>query len=122
MENDRDIVILTNNGRLLPIVDMGIAIQNILQGKSYTNPKISIDFELRKNNFNDIDAAIQYYHELKRAYPDKYKFDNEWELNRLGYALLAEERYEDAVKILKLLVRMIPQGLLLCGLLPLKVF
>ncbi len=103
-ENDRDIIILTNNGRMIPVTEVSVAILNILNHQAYTLPKISIDFELRKNYYNDIEGGIQYYHQLKKDHPNKYKFDNEWELNRLGYALIADKRYEDAVKILELLV------------------
>ncbi|MEO1654805.1 MAG: tetratricopeptide repeat protein, partial [Bacteroidota bacterium] len=55
------------------------------------------------------EAAIRYYHALKKADPDKYKFDNEWELNRLGYALLADKRFEDAIKVFDLLISEFPQ-------------
>lgn len=111
LENDRDVVILTNNGRILPIMDMGIAIQHILKGEPYANPKISIDLALRKNHYNDIDGAIQFYYQLKKEYPNTYKFDNEWELNRLGYALMADDRHGDAVKIIKLLVSEFPNSI-----------
>lgn len=107
-EHDRDVVLLTNNGRMLPIAEMGVAIQNILRDKPYTLPKISIDYELRKNYYPDIDKAIHYYHQLKEEYPTKYKFNNEWELNKLAYALMADKRYTDAVKILELLVSEFP--------------
>ncbi|MEL7121230.1 MAG: serine hydrolase domain-containing protein, partial [Bacteroidota bacterium] len=103
LKNERSVVILTNNGRILPVMDMAVIVQKILSNDSYTLPKVSIDLELRKKHYNDIDAAIQYYHQLKKDHPSKYKFDNEWELNRLAYALMHEERYEDAIKIIKLL-------------------
>ena len=108
LDNNREVIILTNNGRILPIRELGNAIQYVLRGEAYVNPKVSIDLELRKNHYHDIDGGIQYYHQLKKEYPTTYKFDNEWELNRLGYALLADERYEDAVKILQLLVAEFP--------------
>ncbi|MEM8898169.1 MAG: serine hydrolase [Bacteroidota bacterium] len=106
--NDRDIIILTNNGRRLPLAEAGVAVQNILRNKPYTLPKISIDYELRKNHYHDIDKAISYYYRLKETAPDRYKFKNEWELNTLGYALIADDRLEDAIKILKLLVSEFP--------------
>ena len=108
LKNDRAIIILTNNGRILPIREMGNAIQFILKGEPYVNPQISIDLALRKNYYHDIDGAIQYYYQLKKDHPTQYKFGNEWELNRLGYALLADERYGDAIKILYLLVSEFP--------------
>lgn len=107
-KNDREVIILTNNGRLLPVVSLGVAIQNILRKQAFDYPKVSIDFELRKKHYNDIEQAIIYYKKLKRDFPAKYKFDNEWELNRLGYSLIEEKRYGDAVKILELLVAEFP--------------
>ncbi len=107
-KNNRTVVILTSNGRLLPIHDLHIAVQNILNGTTYLNPKISIDWELRKSHYNDIDNAIQYYYELKKHYPDKYQFEDEWELNALAYALMADRRFADAIKVLRLLVEELP--------------
>ena len=70
----------------MSILNVGNSIHYILRGESYSLPKISIDYELRKRHYNDIDGAIQYYHHLKKDHRATYKFDNEWELNRLGYA------------------------------------
>ncbi|MEX0288081.1 MAG: serine hydrolase, partial [Flavobacteriaceae bacterium] len=108
LDHNREVIILTNNGRLIPIFEVGKAINHILRGQPYVYPKISIDYELRKRHYDHIDTAIQYYQELKASSPDKYKFDNEWELNRLGYALLADDRIVDAIKIFKLLVSEFP--------------
>lgn len=107
-KNNRDLILLTNNGRLIPIHDFHKSLQNILNGQTFTYPKVSIHWKLRKTYYTDIDGAIQYYHQLKEEQPTKYKFDNEWELNNLAYALLADKRYEDAIKILKLLVSEFP--------------
>lgn len=106
--NDREVILLNNNGRLLPIHEFGNAMQHILRGKPYAMPKVSIHFELRKNYYHDIEGAIAHYHELKEKYPTKYKFNNEWELNALGYALMADERLADAIKIFKLLISEFP--------------
>ena len=108
LKYDREVIILSNNGRILPLIETGKAMQNILREESYLNPKISIDLALRKTYYDDIDNGIQYYHQLKEEHPTEYKFNNEWELNRLGYALIADERYADAVKILQLLVSEFP--------------
>lgn len=107
-KNDRDIVVLTNNSTLLSVHDLHMSLQGILNGKPYSYPPISINWELRKKYYNDIEKGIQHYKFLKEKYPNKYKFKNEWELNTLGYALIADKRYGDAVKILKLLVQEFP--------------
>lgn len=53
------------------------------------------------------DAAIELYRRLKRKHPDYYDF-REFMLNRLGYDLLNEERYEAAIAIFKLNVEAYP--------------
>lgn len=108
LENNREVILLTNNGRLIPILDVGNALHHILRGEPYALPKISIDYELRKKHYDDIDGAIRYYHQLKKNQAATYTFDNEWELNRLGYALMADQRFDDAIKILRLLVSEFP--------------
>lgn len=108
-KNNRDLILLTNNGRLIPIHDFHQAVQKILKGQSFTYPKVSIHWKLRNKYYADTDAAIQYYHQLKKEHPNKYKFDNEWELNNLAYALLADKRYGEAIKILKLLISEFPK-------------
>lgn len=108
LQNNRDVILLTNNGRLIPISDVGVAIQMILRGGAITYPKVSIDYELRKKHFSQVDEAIAYYHQLKQDFPNKYKFDNEWELNRFAYSLMVDKRLEDAIKVLKLLIAEFP--------------
>ncbi|MEO1655477.1 MAG: serine hydrolase domain-containing protein, partial [Bacteroidota bacterium] len=41
-ENDRQVILLTNNGRIIPITDVGIILQRILRNEPYRLPKISI--------------------------------------------------------------------------------
>lgn len=108
LTNNREVIVLNNNGRLLPVHEFGNAVHNILRREPYTLPKVSIDFELRKTNYDDIEGAIRHYHELKQTHPSKYKFNNEWELNALGYALMADDRMDDAIKIFKLLISEFP--------------
>jgi len=110
LENNRDVIVLTNNGRLLSVFKFGNAVQNILQRKSYTMPKVSIDLAIRNKYYDNIDKGIEYYHKLKEESLNKYKFENEWELNRLGYALLADKRSVDAIKIFKLLISEFPNA------------
>lgn len=105
---DREVIVLNNNGRLLPIHEFGNAMHNILNGQPYKMPKVSIDFELRRTHYKDIEGAIGHYHDLKGKHPTKYKFNNEWELNTLGYALMADDRIDDAIKIFKLLISEFP--------------
>jgi len=110
LKYNREVIILTNNGEYLPVLDLGNAINHILRNEPFQNPKIPIDLELRMKHYKDIDSAITAYSHLKKNNFDKYEFDNEWNLNRLGYALFDDARIDDAIKIFKLLVAEFPES------------
>lgn len=78
--------------------------------------------EIRKTDIDDVytamhetivqdgvDAAIGFYRRLKKKHPDYYDF-RESMLNRLGYGLLGEERYDAAIEVFKLNVEAYPQS------------
>jgi len=54
-----------------------------------------------------VDVAIADYYEARRSRKSEFSFA-EYELNLLGYRLLREKRFDDAVAILKLNVEMFP--------------
>ncbi len=56
-----------------------------------------------------IDAAAKQYRELKAAVPGTYKF-NEAELNSLGYTLIRENKFKEAIRIFQLNVEAFPQS------------
>ena len=56
-----------------------------------------------------IDAAVKQYRELKAAVPRTYKF-NEAELNSLGYTLIRENKFKEAIRIFQLNVEAFPQS------------
>jgi tetratricopeptide (TPR) repeat protein len=56
-----------------------------------------------------IDAAVKQYRELKAAVPGTYKF-NEAELNNLGYTLIRENKFKEAIRIFQLNVEAFPQS------------
>jgi imidazolonepropionase-like amidohydrolase len=56
-----------------------------------------------------IDAAIKQYRELKSTQPDAYNFD-EAELNSLGYELLGNKNFKDAIRVFQLNVEAYPQS------------
>ena len=107
-KNNRDIVILTNNSTIIPLHDVHVSIQNILNDKPFEYPPISIERVLWKDYYNNVDKAILHYHKLKTESPKKYKFDWPRELNNLGYRLIGDKRYSDAVKIMELFVEEFP--------------
>lgn len=107
-KNDRDLIILTNNGTLPPLHDVHMSVQNILNGKPYEYPQISICWKLWADYYNDMESGLKHYHKLKKESPKKYKFSWERELNTLGYMLIADHRYAEAIKVLQLLVKEFP--------------
>lgn len=56
-----------------------------------------------------VEAAVERYRALKLERPEAYDF-GQWELNRLGYALLRRERVEDAIAIFELNVEEYPEA------------
>lgn len=57
---------------------------NILKGKEYELPKISIDLALWEKCFENVDEGILLYNKLKKENPYQYVFDNKFDLNNLG--------------------------------------
>jgi len=58
---------------------------------------------------NGIDAAAKQYRDLKAAAPSTYNFDED-ELNNLGYQLLRDKKFNDAIGIFQLNVEAYPQS------------
>ncbi len=56
-----------------------------------------------------IDAAVKQYHELRASAPAIYNFD-EGELNRLGYILIRENKFKEAIRIFRLNIEVYPQS------------
>src|SRR6266852_225315 len=56
-----------------------------------------------------IDAAVKQYHELRASAPAIYNFD-EGELNRLGYILIRENKFKEAIRIFQLNIEVYPQS------------
>lgn len=56
-----------------------------------------------------IDAWIKQYRELKSTQLDAYNFD-EAELNPLGYQLLGNKNFKDAIRIFQLNIEVYPQS------------
>jgi Flp pilus assembly protein TadD len=56
-----------------------------------------------------IDPAIGKYRNLKKDQPDAYDFQ-EGELNGLGYNLIRQKRFKEAIKVFQLNVEAYPQS------------
>jgi len=106
---DREVIILTNNGRSFSIFDLSATIQNILNNRPYQLPKISTDV-IFKDYFNSIEDGIVYYSELKKTAKKKYDFGNESGLNKLGYGLISKNKIKSAIKVFELFVSEFPES------------
>lgn len=90
-------------GQLLRRTVMGIV--NDLK----PNGKKSIEKEITAKTMQNVEEGIALYYQLKKDNIDVYNFENQNELNNLGYALLAKGKVKDAIKIFSLLVSEFPK-------------
>ncbi|PTT03046.1 serine hydrolase [Pedobacter sp. HMWF019] len=99
VKRGRTVILLTNN-RQGSLYDINSAIQNILDGKPYLQPKkqlvAALQDRLDKASGPDL---IGVYQELKSKYPDDYNFSDESALNTVGYTLLGKKRFDSAVAV-----------------------
>jgi tetratricopeptide (TPR) repeat protein len=95
------IIMLTNKGNSRRI-EINDAIVNILNDKPYSLPKLPIS-EKMYNTIKErgINVALNMYDSLKAANDTTYDFA-ESELNTLGYQLVSETKFNDAIAIFKL--------------------
>ena len=74
------------------------------------NGKKSIEKEIIAKTMQNVEEGIALYHQLKKDNIDAYNFEDENELNNLGYALLSKNKVKDAIKIFALLVSEFPKA------------
>lgn len=74
------------------------------------NQKRSIYDKLSENKDQSVKETIALYYKLKQESPGDYNFENEQELNRLGYDLLMDGQLKSAIEIFKLLVSEFPNS------------
>jgi hypothetical protein len=100
------IIILTRgNSRRVEIAD---AIVNILHGRPYDPPKLSIARKLLTAiDGQGVDAALALYEQLRKTAGTRYDF-SEPELNGLGYTPLDIGRNNDAIRVFELNIRQFP--------------
>jgi len=73
------------------------------------NGKKSIEKKITAKTMQNVDEGIALYHQLKKDNIDVYNFENQNELNNVGYALLSKNKVKDAIKIFALLVSEFPK-------------
>ena len=102
------IIILTRgDSRRVEIAD---AVVNILHGRPYDPPKLSIGRRLLSTiDAQGVDAALVLYEQLRSAAGTRYDF-SEAELNSLGYTLLDRRSNADAIRVFELNVRQFPNS------------
>jgi CubicO group peptidase (beta-lactamase class C family) len=100
------VIILTKgNSRRVEIAD---AIANILHGRPYDPPKLSVARRLLAViDAQGVDAAFALYEQLRTTEGTRYDL-SEAELNSLGYTLLDRGRNHDAIRVFELNVRQFP--------------
>lgn len=102
-------IVLLSNTQSRAIGRAEQAIENILGGKPYELPKFSIAQALVKTVLaQGGDEAVKLYRELKQNKPNEYLF-SPGELNALGYQLLQQKKFKDAIAIFKLNVEEYPK-------------
>jgi CubicO group peptidase (beta-lactamase class C family) len=100
------IIILTNgNSRRTEIAD---AIVDILHGRAYVPPKLSVARQLLATiESQGVEAGLALYDQLKATVATRYDL-SEPELNGLGYTLLGRGRNAEAIRVFEHNVRQFP--------------
>lgn len=100
--DDNKVVIILSNGGDTPLELIFKGITDILYGRNAVLPKPSVADEVENIYRKDgIAMALSTYKKYKSETTQKYEF-NFQELNRLGYKLMREKLFADAVEIFKL--------------------
>ncbi len=106
----KDLVLLFNNTGTTQLVLMTQKIYSLLHGLKVEFPQKPIKDYLYKTILDEgIDRAISTYKYLKKESPNLFDF-SENQLNYLGYWLLKQKRFDDAVKIFKLNAEAFPNS------------
>ncbi|TSE05845.1 serine hydrolase [Aquimarina algiphila] len=72
--------------------------------------KKSIGRAIFQKCLDNVDDGIAYYKQLRKDQLETYNFENEFELNSVGYTLLNRGKIEDAIKIFELSVSVFPSA------------
>ena len=108
-KNDLTIILLSNNGGLA--FELGQMVHNVILDKDFEIPKKSVRQALEKVFIEDIDKGIAAYYHLKQKYPEVYNFDEQVELNRLGYNLYGlQKNIDEVIKFFEFAVLQLPNS------------
>lgn len=106
----RTIILMTNN-KQGNLYELNTAIQAILDGKPYSQPKKSAE-NLFKEKLDTLNAQqlLALYQQLKAQYADQYDFDSESALNSIGYYFLGHNKTDDAIAVFEYNTRLFPSS------------
>ena len=105
---ERTVILLTNN-RQNSLYDINSAIEAILDGKPYQQPKKILITTLQdKLEILSAPQILAAYNELKVNHPQDYNFGAESLLNTIGYYLLNKKRVDDAIVVFEYNVKLFP--------------
>lgn len=100
--NNSGYILLTNHGDASNNTGVMNALDQILEGESYTLPKVPISNKMGKMLLsNDVPAAMKKIRALLDTEPDKFEAD-ENAVNNLGYTYLADKDFKKALAVFKL--------------------
>lgn len=103
-------VVTMGNSDTFPSDNVAFAALDTLLGEEPEKPRQWIVVPIsRMMTKKGVKAAVELYHQLKKEKAGDYLF-REVFLNRLGYALMRENRFDDAVEIFKLNVSEYPDS------------
>jgi CubicO group peptidase (beta-lactamase class C family) len=86
------------------------ALQEAQGWKSAAEPHRASDAVALVRSVKGTQAALDFYGRLKQGGIPSYNKPNEGTLNELGYALMGENKLDDAIKVFQLNVQEYPQG------------
>ena len=108
--DQKHLIVLLNNTGGTNLGAMATSITRILFDEPYDLPKKSIARTLIGTiKAENVKNAIELYHKLKKEHSEEYNF-NPQELNTLGYALLQEKRFNDAIEVFLLNTEIFPKN------------
>lgn len=97
--SDKSLVVLLNNTGSAPLNQMTRSIRAILKGKTYTLPRKSGAYEVLAVIQKDgIEKGEAHYQKIKED--DGYDL-NENQMNEIGYLLLGEDKFTEALEVFK---------------------
>lgn len=104
-------VILMSNNRQNNVYDINNALQDILDGKTYVQPKRPIISDYQKQLATMTgEQVIALLKDLNVKYPEKYDVSSEKGINEVGYALMNNKRVDAAIELFKYNVELHPNS------------